>query len=260
MVIKFDFCFTSPPYSNQRDYSGNIELKPDHIAKFISSSSNKCDLYAINLGLSRKDGEIIPYWNFYIEDAKKSELKLLSWNVWDKDESGSIGNQSAMFAITHEFIFIFGRKRKDLNKTYPNKSAGANANHTSNRQKDGTLKKSKKTIISNFSQIRTVTRVSPQKARDEINHPARFPVELPEIYIEACTLINQIIYDPFGGSGTTLIACEKLKRKCYMMELSPEYCDVIVKRYENYTGKKAVREAMDGQTKIGKNSSTCSHR
>lgn len=42
-----------------------------------------------------------------------------------------------------------------------------------------------------------------------------------------------------GGAGSTLIACEKLKRKCYMMEIDPMYCDVIVKRWEDYTGKKA---------------------
>lgn len=48
------------------------------------------------------------------------------------------------------------------------------------------------------------------------------------------------VYDPFGGSGTTLIACEKSKRNCYMMELSPTYIDIIVKRWEKETGKKAV--------------------
>jgi DNA modification methylase len=48
------------------------------------------------------------------------------------------------------------------------------------------------------------------------------------------------IYDPFLGSGTTLIAAEQLGRKCYGMEISPAYCDVIVQRWENLTGKKAV--------------------
>jgi len=49
----------------------------------------------------------------------------------------------------------------------------------------------------------------------------------------------KLIYDPFLGSGTTLIACEQLSRKCYGMEISPAYCDVIVKRWEDFTGKKA---------------------
>lgn len=50
-----------------------------------------------------------------------------------------------------------------------------------------------------------------------------------------------IVLDVFGGSGSTLIACEQLGRKCFMMELDPKYCDVIVKRWETLTGKKAVK-------------------
>jgi len=51
---------------------------------------------------------------------------------------------------------------------------------------------------------------------------------------------DDIIQDLFGGSGSTLIACEQLNRACYMMEIEPNYCDVIVKRWENFTGQKAV--------------------
>jgi len=52
---------------------------------------------------------------------------------------------------------------------------------------------------------------------------------------------NDYVYDPFGGSGTTLMACEKLNRKCLMMELDERYCDVIIKRCEKMTGQQAVR-------------------
>ena len=52
---------------------------------------------------------------------------------------------------------------------------------------------------------------------------------------------KKIVYDGFGGSGSTLIACEQLDRTCYMMELDPKYCDVIIKRWETFTGKKAVK-------------------
>jgi len=51
------------------------------------------------------------------------------------------------------------------------------------------------------------------------------------------------LYEPFCGSGTTLIAAEQLGRKCYGMEISPQYCDVIVKRWETLTGKTATLEA-----------------
>jgi DNA modification methylase len=49
------------------------------------------------------------------------------------------------------------------------------------------------------------------------------------------------VLDLFGGSGSTLIACEKINRKCYMMEISAHYCDIIVARWEKFTGKKAVK-------------------
>ena len=49
----------------------------------------------------------------------------------------------------------------------------------------------------------------------------------------------KVILDLFGGSGSTLLACEQLNRTCYIMELNPKYCDVIVKRWETFTGKKA---------------------
>ena len=52
---------------------------------------------------------------------------------------------------------------------------------------------------------------------------------------------GDIVTDIFGGSGTTLMACEQLGRKCRMMELDPHYCDVIIKRWEEFTGKKAEK-------------------
>lgn len=71
-------------------------------------------------------------------------------------------------------------------------------------------------------------------------HPATFPVGLPSEYIKAMTKKGDGIIEPFCGSGTTLIACEHLDRICYGMELDPKYCDVIVKRWESFTGEKAV--------------------
>jgi DNA modification methylase len=55
---------------------------------------------------------------------------------------------------------------------------------------------------------------------------------------------NSVVLDLFGGSGSTLIACEKTHRKARLMELDPKYCDVIVKRWEDFTGKKAILEKV----------------
>lgn len=72
-------------------------------------------------------------------------------------------------------------------------------------------------------------------------HPTQKPIALCEWFIKRYSNDNNAILDLFGGSGSTLIACEQLNRNCYMMELDPKYIDVIIQRWENFTGKKAVK-------------------
>lgn len=76
------------------------------------------------------------------------------------------------------------------------------------------------------------------------HHPTQKPTALVQWFLDRYSKENQSIVDLFGGSGSTLIACEQLDRKCYMMELDPHYCDVILQRWENLTGKKA--ELLNG--------------
>ena len=71
-------------------------------------------------------------------------------------------------------------------------------------------------------------------------HRAVYPVELPAKIMGIASEAETVL-DVFGGTGTTLIACEQLGRKCYMMELDPHYCDVIIERWEKFTGEKAVK-------------------
>lgn len=72
-------------------------------------------------------------------------------------------------------------------------------------------------------------------------HPTMKPVELVAKAINNSSKKGNIVLDLFGGSGSTLIACEQLNRKCYMMELDPHYVDVIIQRWENLTGQKAEK-------------------
>lgn len=76
-----------------------------------------------------------------------------------------------------------------------------------------------------------------------IEHPTMKPVELFEYQMLNNTNQKNIVLDLFGGSGTTAIAAEKNNRIAYLMELDPKYCDVIVKRWQDYTGKKATLES-----------------
>jgi len=78
-------------------------------------------------------------------------------------------------------------------------------------------------------------------------HPTQKPVELPERAINNSSKAGDEILDLFGGSGSTLIACEKTARDCRMMELDPKYCDVIIARWQDFTGQTTALEAT-GQT------------
>lgn len=80
--------------------------------------------------------------------------------------------------------------------------------------------------------------------KDKRVHPTQKPIALAEFCFDLTDC--KTIYDGFGGSGSTLIACEKTKRKCFMMELDPHYCGVIIERWQKYTGLKAER--LDGKT------------
>jgi len=86
-----------------------------------------------------------------------------------------------------------------------------------------------------------------EKPRSSPEHPTMKPVALIERMVCNSTKKADIVIDPFGGSGSTLIACEKTGRSARLLELDPKYCDVIVRRWQDYTGKMATLEC-DGRT------------
>jgi DNA modification methylase len=77
-------------------------------------------------------------------------------------------------------------------------------------------------------------------ASTEYKHPTQKPIGLSSKAIKNSSKINETILDLFGGSGSTLIACEQTKRTCYMMEIDPKYCTVIIDRFEKLTNQKAT--------------------
>lgn len=76
--------------------------------------------------------------------------------------------------------------------------------------------------------------------QDTLKHKGRKPIEMMEHIVDLFTKQGDIVIDPFLGTGTTLIACEKLERVCIGAEISPEYCESIIRRWEKLTGKEAV--------------------
>ena len=91
---------------------------------------------------------------------------------------------------------------------------------------------------------------TPGKAKREdggVGHGTQKPVECMKRPIENNSSPGQAVYEPFSGSGTTIIACEMTGRHCYAIELNPTYVDVAVKRWQEFTGQQAVLEG-DGRT------------
>ena len=229
-------CFTSPPYGDAREYGGDKDLAISSLAG-IFEAAPQVATWCLNLGILRREGEVWTYWDEWIARARVTGLKLVSWNVWSREGmGGSVGAMTAPFAIEHEFIFVFGREAPRLVPTLPTKYAGLVKPGTS-RQSDGSVTDNIVTI-GTAKRLGTVLTLSQEKSRngDTGDHPAVFPVALPVAYLTA--LAPEVVFEPFSGSGSTLIACEQIGVPCCAVDLEPRYVQVAIERWETFTGKK----------------------
>lgn len=247
---KADLCFTSPPYGQQRDYTEEGKAKVadwDGLMKgvFQNLPMSESGQVLVNLGLIHRDGEWIPYWDGWIEWMRQQGWRRFGWYVWDQGP-GLPGDWSGRLAPSHEFVFHFNKESIRPAKTKDCKWAGEE-NHGSglrgsDNQVSGYCHAGKPVQDKKISD--SVIRVMRHKARGiEVEHPAVFSVSFASEFLSSWPGLT---YEPFCGSGTTFIAAEQLGRKCYGMEISPQYCDVIVKRWEQLTGMVAVRETPVG--------------
>ena len=92
-----------------------------------------------------------------------------------------------------------------------------------------------------YSDRKQSTVIDMNKPQRSADHPTMKPIELFAYQINCSSREGDIVLDSFGGSGTTIMACEQLKRKARVMELDPRYVDVIIRRWEEFTGGKAVK-------------------
>ena len=243
---KAGLCFTSPPYSDQRTYDGTANLSPEYLSQFITAAKDDCKVFAVNLGISRKAGQVDCYWDTYIEAADSAGIGLLSWNIWHLTGGYSIGQLTAMFPIEHEWIFVFGKSPVDLIPTVPNNAAGKTKSAT-DRSANGNMSDVKRVPIRACRELGTVVDAVP--VQNNADHPAQYPIELASKYIAS---FAGSVYDPFLGSGTTMLAAEQLNRKCYGMEISPKYCAVILQRMKD-AGCKCTLEEPNGKRKKAEN-------
>lgn len=225
---KATLCFTSAPYNMAgemyADYKDN--LKSEEFIKFnLTVAKNVKDhlrgFMFWNVSYNRN-----ARWEFLkiLHDLiMKTGLKFLELIIWDKGHGLPIVSKG-MLTRSYEDILLTATDEElfqDLDMYY-----------VGNTEKKAWFNKKTQKGITNYWKIDT--------NRSQIaNLRACFPVGLPGKGIVLMSNTDDIVIDPFGGSGTTLIACEQLDRKCRMVELDPKYCSVIIERWEKFTNKKA---------------------
>jgi DNA modification methylase len=242
--------FTSPPYAQQRDYGAAKETVGDWDGLmqgvFAAAPVTEAAQLLVNLGLVHRDGEWVPYWERWVEWMRSSGWRRFGWYVWDQGP-GLPGDWNGRLAPSHEFIFHFNRVPRKPNKTIPSKHAGETLGGGGLRTADGQVRA--KTGTGNAIQSHripdSVFRIMRHKGGLGAagSHPAVFPVALVEAVLAAFTDPGDLIFEPFCGSGTQLVAAESTERRCYAVELDPVYCDVAVRRWEMATGRTASRVA-----------------
>lgn len=243
---KADFCFTSPPYSQQRDYENKIDdwdALMDGVFSILPVKDGAQVL--VNLGLVHEKKEWTPYWDKWIDKMRSLGWLRFALYVWDQG-SGMMGEHNGRLAPSFELIFHFCMVNKSARKTKKSKHAGESTAKSTQRKKDGTVKKlyGAGNPINKMKVCDSVIRVNRQLSRHGAdNHPAPFPCELCDELSLPWAKVGDICYEPFAGSGTQLISNEKNGFISHSMELSEKYCDVIVTRWQEFTGKQAILES-----------------
>jgi DNA modification methylase len=221
-------CFTSPPYGQQRDYTAEGKEKCsdwDGLMRGVFANLPMTDdgQVLVNLGLIHKDGEWWPYWDGWIEWMRSQGWRRFGWYVWDQMH-GLRGDWSGRCAPSHEFIFHFNRNAVKPRKWIESLHAGEKGGAL--RNKDGGFSAVTTDEIQPFKLPDSVWRIQRQKGGVD-GHPAPFSVPLVAFALQSWP---GIAYEPFCGSGTTMVAAQNLGRKVYGLEIAPGYCAVILQR------------------------------
>jgi DNA modification methylase len=186
---------------------------------------------------NRLRNEFEPVFWFIKDTAKVVEREV---------EEGWVDDEEAVLEDEYGRVFYFSKETKI--RFYP-KSIGKPSDEIVKKNVKGITKTTNRNVSLGGVKQRGIARpgnVINLKTNKEIwGHPAMYPIELPLFLIKLTTLVGDIVFDPFLGAGTTLIAAERLKRKCFGIELKEEYVDIILARWEAETGGKAelIKEA-----------------
>ena len=251
-------CFTSPPYGQQRDYTQGI-ADWDALMRGVFANLPMADdgQVLVNLGLIHRDNEVIPYWDGWLAWMRTNGWRRFGWYVWDQGP-GMPGDWAGRLATSFEFVFHFNRESRKPHKIVPCKHAGqdshlrADGSSTAMRGKDGEVGgwTHAGQPTQDYRIPDSVIRVMRHKGKigRDIDHPAVFPVALPEHILLAYSDPGDVVFEPFGGSGTTILAAQKTNRVARAIELAPSYTDVAVKRFQQNHPDIPVTLLATGQT------------
>lgn len=232
---KADMVFTDPPYNVKvSNISGIGKDAKDKHEEFVMASGEMSEEEFIqflmdvftNLVAVSKDGSIhyicMDWKHIYeiITAGRKAYTEFKQLCVWNKDNGG----MGAFYRSKHELIFVFKHGTASHTNNF---GLGENGRYRTN--------------VWEYAGMGSLA----NKDRGDLlkMHPTVKPLALVVDAILDCSNRNELILDLFGGSGTTLIAAEKVGRKCCMMEMSPKYCDTIIRRWQNLTGQQAILES-----------------
>lgn len=252
-------CFTSPPYGNQREYTTGGIADWDGLMRGVFAQLPMAEdgQVLVNLGLIHRDNEVQPYWDQWLSWMRSQGWRRFAWYVWDQGP-GMPGDWQGRLAPSFEFIFHFNRQSRKPHKTVPCKHAGqeshlrADGTSTALRGKDGQVHSwtAAGQPTQDYRIPDSVIRVMRHKGKigKDIDHPAVFPVTLPLQMIEAYTQEGEVVFEPFSGSGTTLMAAQRTGRLGRAVEIAPQYVDVALLRFaQNFPGV-PVTLASTGET------------
>lgn len=224
--------FTDPPYNVPIDghVCGNGKVKHDEF-KMASGEMSEAEFTAFlqsvfqNLTEHTVNGSL----HYICMDWRHMKELLNAGTVYDEFKNLCVWNKTnggmgSLYRSKHELVFVY------KNGTRPHINTVELGKHGRYR-----------TNVWDYAGVNTF-----QNTDDLKLHPTVKPVAMIEEAILDCSKRNDIVLDVFGGSGSTLLAAERCHRKAYLMELDPKYVDVIIRRYQEATGKEAVHQ--DGQS------------
>jgi site-specific DNA-methyltransferase (adenine-specific) len=237
---KVDLIFTSPPYTDQRNYHGGFPQEKSAWCLWLFSILIECLTKSpsaiLNIGDRRREG--VREWDSsdFAAFCKGKSIPLWERFVWLKDPAGPNGSE-VQPDDPIEFVLWYGKPSFQTNNVRRKYSQATIARYTTmpseRYEKNGIKKrKSAETVHPIGARPSTVIITPALPTKEHCGHPAQFPIHLPDWFIRAGSVAGDTILDPFMGSGTTLRAAKDLGRKAIGIDIEEKYCEIAARRLQ----------------------------